>query len=102
MKISNTMNLGDLAELMDDDSKSPARMCDFLVQYYNGEDTADIADADWDEMLEQAEPETEREYLNRVVRRLTPAEIIAQDAMLKALSVEERQNLIACFKRDFV
>ena len=54
-----------------------------------------------DEYYDDAEPEeTEREYLNRAVPRLTPAQIAAQDAWLAALPMSERLALAACVSRE--
>ncbi len=53
MKITATMNLSDLAERMGDATEADAeRMRDLLVERYDGQDTADIAESDWLAMLD--------------------------------------------------
>lgn len=55
MKIESTMNLQDLAERMGDvaTTEDAARMRSVLVPEFDGEDTADVPEARWMELLAQ-------------------------------------------------
>ena len=56
MLISNDMGLNELAERMGTEAtETESRaMREMLVEKFNGTDTADIPEADWLEMLEEA------------------------------------------------
>ena len=56
MLIANDMGLNELAERMGNEAtETEARaMREMLVEHFNGRDTADIPEADWLEMLDEA------------------------------------------------
>ena len=56
MMIANDMGLNELAEHMGKEAtEAEARaMRELLVENFNGQDTADIPEADWLEMLDEA------------------------------------------------
>jgi hypothetical protein len=55
MTISSTMNLSELAERMGGEAteQNAKIMRDLLVEKFNGEDTRDIPESEWLEMLDQ-------------------------------------------------